>query len=43
MALKCLIAALLEIDAETFKHLRFEENSLKQNKNKNKTAIVKDR
>ena len=34
MALKSLIAALLEIDAETFKHLRFEENSLKKKKKK---------
>ena len=30
MGLKSLIAALLEIDAETFKHWRFEENSLKK-------------
>ena len=38
MALKSLIAALLEIDGETFKHLRFEENSLKKKK-----AIEKDK
>lgn len=40
MGLKSLIAALLEIDAETFKHWRFEENSFKK---KAKTAIEKDR
>ena len=32
MALKSPIAALLELDAETFKHWRFEENSLKKKK-----------